>query len=54
MALRSPEEDRERLVVKGEDDRGLVKLPYLSMMEWTLLRRMQIASLWKVRITEDW
>jgi hypothetical protein len=27
------EEDRERFIVKGEDDRGLVKLPYLSMME---------------------
>jgi 5S rRNA maturation endonuclease (ribonuclease M5) len=29
------EKDGEQLVVEGEDDRGLVKLPYLSMMEWT-------------------
>ncbi len=48
------EEDADRLVVKGEDDSGLVKFAYLSMMEWTVLRRMQIASLWKVRMTEDW
>ncbi len=48
------EKDGERLVVKGEDDRELVRFPYLSIMEWTLLRRMQIASLWKVRMTENW
>jgi hypothetical protein len=48
------EEDADRLVVEGEDDRGLVKFPYLSMMEWTVLRRTQIASLLKVRMTEDW
>ncbi len=29
------EEDRERLILEGEDDGGLVKCPYLSMMEWT-------------------
>ncbi len=39
------EKDGERLVVEGKDDGGLVRLPYLSMMEWTVLRRMQIASL---------
>jgi len=48
------EKDEERLVVEGEDDRELVKFPYLSMMEWTEQRRMQNASLWKVRMTEDW
>jgi hypothetical protein len=50
------EEDADCLIVEGEaeDDRGLVKFPYLSMIEWTVLRRMQIASLWKVRMTEDW
>ncbi len=31
----SAEEDADRLIVNGEDDSGLVKCPYLSMMEWT-------------------
>ncbi len=39
------EKDGERLIVEGEDDRGLVKCPYLFMMEWTVLKRTQIASL---------
>ncbi len=43
----------ECLVVEGEDDVGLVKLLYLSMMEWTVLRRTQNTSLWKVRMKED-
>ncbi len=33
MALRLPEEDREHLVVKVEDNRELGKFTYLSMME---------------------
>ncbi len=44
----------ECLVVEEEDDRGLVKCPYLSMMEWTERRRTESASLWKVRMTEVW
>jgi hypothetical protein len=48
------EKDREHLVVNGEDYRGLVKCPYLFMMEWTVLKRTQIASLWTVRMTVDW
>ncbi len=47
------EEDRLRLVVEGEDDRGLVKFPYLSMIV-NRARRTKSASLWKVRKTEDW
>jgi hypothetical protein len=54
MALRFPEEDREHLVVKVEDNRELVKFTYLSMMEWTERRRMESALLWKVRMTENW
>ncbi len=48
------EEDGERLIVEGEDDRELVKCPYLSMMEWTEQRRTGSISLWKVRMTENW
>ncbi len=39
------EEDGERLIVDGEDDRELVKCPYLSMMERTEQRRTGSASL---------
>ncbi len=48
------EEEGEKLVVEGEDDRELVKFPYLSMMEWMERRRTDSALLWKVRMTEDW
>ncbi len=48
------EEDGESLVVEGEDDRELVKFPYLSMMEWMEQMRTDSALLWKVRMTEDW
>ncbi len=44
--------------MNGEDERGLVKFPYLSSVHDGVNRvekdGEESTSLWKVRMTEDW